>query len=46
MLLNELKECSSLVELKNSIKSWIPNNCPCSLCKPYIRGVGFIEIID
>ena len=42
----ELKECSSLVEFKHSITSWIPNNCPCRLCKPYLRGVGFIETID
>ena len=32
MLPKELKACSSLVEFKNSIKSWIPNNCPCRLC--------------
>ena len=35
MLPKELKECSSLAEFKNSIESWIPNNCPCRLCKPY-----------
>ena len=46
MLPKELKDCSSLVEFKNSIKSWIPNNCPCRLRKAYLRGVGFIEIID
>ena len=45
MLPKELKESSSLVEFKNLIKSWIPNNCPCRLCKQ-LRGVGFIEIID
>ena len=46
MLPKGLKECSGLVEFKNSIKSWIPNNCPCRLCKPYLRGVGFFEIVD
>ena len=46
MLPKELKECSSLVEFKNLIKSWVPNNCPCRLCKPYLRVVGFIEIVD
>ena len=43
MLPNQLKECSSLVEFKNSIKPWIPNNCP---CMTYLRGVGFIEVAD
>ena len=43
MLPERLKECSSLSEFKNMIKSWIPDNCPCRLCKNYVEGLGFIE---
>ena len=43
MLPERLKVCSSLSEFKNMIKSWIPDNCPCRLCKNYVEGVGFIE---
>ena len=39
---NNIKNCSSLNNFKNSIKSWKPNECPCRLCKNYIAQVGFI----
>jgi hypothetical protein len=32
MLPDKLKQSKSLDELKISIKSWIPENCPCELC--------------
>ena len=44
MLPNKLKVCSSLAEFKNSLKSWTPSNCPCRLCKTFIKGVGFIKV--
>ena len=44
ILPQNLKECSSLLEFKNSIKSWIPNNCPCRLCKINVKGVGFLKV--
>ena len=40
MLPDNLKTCKSLGEFKNSIKSWIPKNCPCKICKTYVAGVG------
>ena len=46
ILPKNLKLCSTLAEFKNAIKSWIPNNCPCKLCKTYIEGVGFIEVFE
>ena len=30
-----------LGEIKLGIKSWIPLNCPCRLCKDYGDGIGF-----
>ena len=40
-----IKQASSLNEFKRKIKSWNPQNCPCRLCKTFIAGVGFVEII-
>ena len=41
----DLKEMKSLPEFKFKIKSWKPNNCPCRLCKHYVSGLGFIDIV-
>ena len=32
----------NIKEFKSKIKSWVPQNCPCRLCKTYIHHVGFI----
>ena len=40
MLPKRLKECSTLNEFKNKIKSWIPETCPCRLCKLYVQELG------
>ena len=45
MLPDKLKVCSNLVDFKHSIKSWVPQNCPCRLCKTYIKGLGFIKVV-
>ena len=39
----EMKNAISLNSFKAQIKKWLPFNCPCRLCKPYINGVGFLE---
>ena len=39
---NNIKNCSWLNKVKNSIKSWKSNECPYRLCKKYITQVGFI----
>ena len=44
MLPENLKACSSLSEFKSKIKLWIPENCPCRLCKNYIKDLGFVTI--
>ena len=46
MLPEKLKVCSSLAEFKNVIKLWIPKNCPCRLCRYYIKNVGYIDIFE
>ena len=39
----EIKNSKSLNEFKNKIKTWSPKNCPCRLCKTFVRDVGFIN---
>ena len=46
MLPTSLKECESLDKFKASIKSWIPSNCPCELCKTYVHGLGYTVLVD
>ena len=39
---SELKEAQSFNSFKKSIRKWIPENCPCRLCKRYVDGIGFM----
>ena len=39
---NEIKEACSLTVFKSKIKKWVPEGCPCRLCKTYVGQVGFI----
>ena len=41
---DDIKTSKSLVEFKQLIKTWIPINCPCRLCKTFVAGVGFVDI--
>ena len=41
----DIKESKTLNAFKSRIKLWVPENCPCRLCKVYIADVGFIENI-
>ena len=34
---------SSLNVFKSKIKYWIPNHCPCRICKTYMGQVGFVN---
>ena len=42
LLPERIKQCTDLAEFKNVLKSWVPQNCPCRLCKEYIQSFGFI----
>ena len=44
LLPNNLKRLESVEALKSKIEGWIPENCPCRICKSYIYQVGFIYI--
>ena len=38
-----IKESKSLDIFKQRIRNWSPENCPCRLCKKYVKHVGFIN---
>ena len=38
----EIKNSATLNYFKKKIKTWIPTNCPCTLCKEYISNLGYI----
>ena len=42
ILPHNVKDSTNLGMFKRNIKIWIPTNCPCRLCRPYIPGLGFI----
>ena len=44
MLPDSIKSSSSINIFKDKIKLWIPETCPCNLCKDWIPGVGFCKI--
>ena len=39
---SEFKGLNTVSAFKAAIRKWKPNNCPCRLCKTYIRNVGSI----
>ena len=39
---NEYKTIELLADFKAKIKTWVPENCPCRLCKTYIQQASFI----
>ena len=41
---SEIKNSKSLQEFKARIKSWVPKNCPCKICKLFIKHVGNLTL--
>ena len=39
----EFKNTKSLVSFKSKLKDWQFTNCPCSICRTYVAGVGYID---
>lgn len=46
MLPANFKSILTLETFKEEIKKWVPDNCPCRLCKTYINGLGFVTLVD
>ena len=39
---DELKNANSLTVFKKNVRHWIPQDCPCRLCKIYVANLGFL----
>ena len=42
MVPEEMKQKSYLFAFKREIKQWVPDNCPCTICKNYLPNIRFI----
>jgi len=38
----DIRESQSLHEFRRKIKLWVPENCPCPICRVYIHNLGYI----
>ena len=41
---DKIKHASTSSAFKAKIKFWIINNCPCRLCKIFVKNLGFAEV--
>ena len=41
---DKIKHASTLSAFKARIKSWTVSNCPCRLCKMFVKDFGFVEV--
>ena len=41
-----IQETDTLSKFKEFVKNWRPQKCPCDLCKFYIHGVGYVNILE
>ena len=46
MLPDKYKDIVELEKFEEAIKKWVPENCPCRLCKYFLDKVGFIETFE
>ena len=46
MLPEDIKTCPTLEDFKDKMDSWVPANCPCKLCKIYVKNVGYIDYVE
>ena len=42
ILPKDIKNSATLNAFKEKIKNWVPQECPCRICKTYVSQVGFI----
>ena len=46
MLPENIKSSLNINIFKERIKSWVPDNCVCNLCKDWVDGVGYWKISE
>ena len=39
----ELKNAESLKIFKQKVKLWSPNDCPCKICRKFVKNLGYIQ---
>ena len=44
MVPNTYKNVGSLYNFKKAIKKWNTGNCPCRICKIFVKNIGFCKI--
>ena len=44
MVLDTYKNIDRLYDFKKVIKKWKPENCPCRICKVFVKNIGFSEV--
>ena len=42
----DIKNSPTLIEFKDRIKTWSPDNCPCRLCKTHLKNIGYTDITN
>ena len=40
-----IKSSLNIKNFKEKIKTWVPDNCDCNLCKDWVDGIGYWNII-
>ena len=46
MVPETLKKITILEEFMGEIKTWVPEKCPCRLCKDYVPNLGFVTLFE
>ena len=46
MVPEEIKSILNLKDFKREITAWVPNGCPCRLCKDYVHNLGFVTLFE
>ena len=42
ILPENVRQINSLVQVKDSVRTWVCIDCPCRLCKFYLPNIGFL----
>lgn len=43
---DNLKQITELADLKEKNSAWVPQNCPCRLCKEYVSKAGSVTFFE
>ena len=46
MLPRRFKSITTLEKFRDDIREWVPVGCPCSLCREYVGGVGYVTTFE